>query len=202
MKKYLVILLFCIGWHSQAQDYKPFTQTIRKFYTGSPSEVDALWSKLVSESKIPFVVEDSVAFLYRGEAKAVQWMGDFNGSGYDKNFKNKGTLIPKTNIWILKCTFPADARLDYKILINETNWIVDPVNPNQQWMGLGGGSPNSELRMPRWQEDPITKPMEAIFHGRVLPDILIDSKQIRLCIVFICPQVTKHNPRISIRSSM
>ena len=43
---------------------------------------------------------DSVAFLYRGDAKSVLWMGDFNGWGNDKKFKNSGTKIPHTDIWI------------------------------------------------------------------------------------------------------
>jgi len=160
------------AWHCQAQDYKPFTQTIQKLYTAN---AESTWNELVAEHNIPFAVADSVAFLYRGEAKSVQWMGDFNGWGSNRNFKTSGTRIPSTDIWILKCSFPADARLDYKIVVDQANWILDPANPNYQLTGVGGGSPNSELRMPLWKEDPIAKPMEDILHGRVLNDLLINS---------------------------
>lgn len=170
-------LLVACATLSLGQDYREFTGTIRKLYTASPAEVDKLWAALVDAHRIPLVADDSVAFLYRGEATSVLWMGDFNGWGFDKKFRNTGTRIPNTDIWILKASFAADARLDYKIVVNEA-MMLDPVNGHQQWSGVGGGSPNSELRMGRWQEDPVTKPLEAIFHGRVLNDILIKSEQL------------------------
>jgi enterochelin esterase family protein len=132
----------------------------------------------VKQQKIPFVADDSVAFLFKGEASGVWWMGDFNGWGNDKNFDHQGKRIPGSDIWILKHSFPPDARLDYKIVIDETTWILDPVNPHQQWSGVGGGSPNSELRMPLWKEDELIFPMEAIFHGRIVKDVLIHSKNL------------------------
>jgi len=86
---------------------------------------------------------DSVAFLYRGEAKTVSWAGDFNGwhpaqPGY------AGTRSGLANIWIAVQKFPPDARIDYKIVVDD-KWILDPDNPSIQWSGMG---PNSELRMP------------------------------------------------------
>ncbi|HEY3404871.1 MAG TPA: alpha/beta hydrolase-fold protein [Ohtaekwangia sp.] len=175
----LIFLLVCIirVIPCDAQNYSRFTQTTRMFYI-SPSVAEKVLQNLSANAQIPFVVEDSVAFLYRGEATSVLWMGDFNGSGYDKKFPNKGSRIPGTDIWILKASFPQDARLDYKILVNESTWVLDPENPHQQWSGVGGGTPNSELRMPHWKEDPITQPMPAIFHGRVIQDLLIKSEHL------------------------
>jgi enterochelin esterase family protein len=49
--------------------------------------------------------------------------------------------------------FPSKARFDYKIILNGKDWILDPANPHQQYSGVGGGSPNSEVRMPGWQRD-------------------------------------------------
>lgn len=174
MRKFLTVILLSAST-GYAQDYSSFSKTIQAFYS-SPTDADRIWNALVSAGKIPLTVEDSVAFLYRGDATSVVWMGDFNGWGYDKNFQNKGKKIPGTNLWILKASFPSDARLDYKIVVNESEWLLDPANVNQQWSGVGGGSPNSELRMPRWQADPITRPMPAILHGRIVKDILINSK--------------------------
>ncbi len=179
MKRNAFFILGMIsGSLSYAQDYPSFNQKIIGLHSTSSTEVEKTWQELSDHHQIPLIDKDSVVFLYRGEAKTVSWMGDFNGWGYDKKFKNAGTKIPNTDIWILKTSFPEDARLDYKIVIDETNWILDPSNPHQQWSGVGGGSPNSELRMPRWNEDPITQPIEAIFHGRVEKDILINSKEL------------------------
>lgn len=161
-----------------AQEYGTFTSTIQNFYElKSEEEIDRAWSELVASQNIPYVHEDSVAFLYRGEATSINWMGDFNGWGYDKKFKNSGSRIPGTDIWILKASFPKDARLDYKIVINESNWILDPANTFNQWSGVGGGSPNSELRMPQWQADPITAmSISGIRKGEIKKDILLNSK--------------------------
>lgn len=169
---------------SYGQMYTTFQKKIVVLYSSSSPDVEKVWQELSDQNQIPLVDKDSVAFLYRGNAKNVSWMGDFNGWGYDKKFKNAGTKIPNTDIWILKTSFPEDARLDYKIVVDETNWILDPANPHQQWSGVGGGSPNSELRMPRWKEDPINQPTEAIFHGRVEKDILINSTELGYQIMY------------------
>ena len=79
-------------------------------------------------------------------------------------------------MWFLKTSFPKDARLDYKIVVNNSDRILDPENPLRQWSGLGGGSPNSELRMPQWVEDPILKRVPGIPHGTLIKDILFSSR--------------------------
>lgn len=178
--KYLgLLLLLMAGLCCSAQDYTSFTSTLQKLYSSSssPDETDHLWNDLVESENIPLVVEDSVAFLYRGDARSVMWMGDFNGWGYNKEFDSKGKRIGNSNIWILKASFPKDARLDYKILLNDTNWILDPHNSDHQWSGVGGGSPNSELRMPDWKPDPVTtRPIENARRGKLERDLLLNSK--------------------------
>jgi enterochelin esterase-like enzyme len=153
----------------QAQDYSSFSSTIKRLN-------DTTFFVQLQARGIPLVVLDSVAFLYKGEAKSVAWMGDFNGWGYDKTFQNQGKKIPNTNIWILKTSFPKNARLDYKILIDGNGWILDQANPHQQWSGVGGGSPNSELRMPDWKEDEVQISKIDISHGTLKTDILFSSK--------------------------
>ncbi|RAW01219.1 alpha/beta hydrolase-fold protein [Pseudochryseolinea flava] len=174
MRTICLVAFMVVAFTVNGQDrYKTFSSILKNL--SNAGTADQQWSTLIAENTIPLVADDSVAFLYRGEATSVRWMGDFNEWGYDKTFKNTGTNIPGTNIWILKTSFPADARLDYKIVLNDTEWILDPNNPNQQWSGVGGGSPNSELRMGQWKVDPITEPLDAIFHGRVIQDVLIRS---------------------------
>ncbi len=171
----LCLCLWLLPALSSAQQYTSFTETLKQL-TGEQKE--QVWKSLIENEQIPFVYEDSVAFLFRGEAKSVSWMGDFNGWGFDKNFQASGTQLPGSDIWLLKASFPKDARLDYKIVIDNTDWILDPVNPHQQWSGVGGGSPNSALHMPLWRSDTITQVMPAIFRGRVINDLLISSKKL------------------------
>ena len=161
------LLLLC-ALFAQSQT---FTATIQKLYA-SPEQT---WNELKASGSIPYAVDDSVAFLYKGNATSVSWMGDFNGWGYDKKFKNAGTKIPNSDLWIVRASLPKDARLDYKIMLNGTDWILDPANPNQQWSGVGGGSPNSELRMPSWKPDPSTLKREGIAKGTLQQDILYNS---------------------------
>lgn len=180
---FLVCFLFVII-QSVGQDYSSFQSTFTKLQqfssiTDSTLQEEAIqkwFAALRGSNQIPFIVEDSVLFLYEGEAKSVSWMGDFNGWGHDENFKNQGIKITSTNIWFLKSVFPKDARLDYKIVLNGSEYILDPENSHQQWSGVGGGSPNSELRMPLWKEDPELQPRNDIPHGTIKHDILFRSK--------------------------
>lgn len=176
MKFSFTLAILLISLTAFSQDYSGLQDIMISAYNStSSSELDGWWSSLKKDEKVPLIVEDSVYFFYRGEAKTVQWMGDFNGWGYQKEFNNKGKKIAGTNIWYLKCAFPKDSRLDYKILIDETNWILDPENKNQQWSGVGGGSPNSELRMPDWHEDPAGIERSEVPKGKIVSDLLLNS---------------------------
>ena len=166
-----------------AQKYNEFHKNLESLYNLSSfsgsvlmEEEQAILDHLKEIDQIPIRENDSVAFLYYGKAKSVTWMGDFNGWGFDKEFKNIGKNIPGTNMWLLKASFPSDARLDYKIVINDESRILDPLNPHQQWSGVGGGSPNSELRMPGYTEDTILIPREDTPKGKVIQDILYSSE--------------------------
>ncbi len=172
------IALLFVSTLARAQDYSNFSNTIKTL------QDTTIYLQLKQAKRIPFVVDDSVAFLYRGKAESVVWMGDFNGWGYDKAFQNQGKKIANTNIWILKASFPKNARLDYKILVDGKNWILDPENPHQQWSGVGGGSPNSELRMPEWKEDVEQKTRTDIAHGTVKTDVLLNSKVLNYQITY------------------
>ena len=173
MKKSLLLILLASSSYLYAQDYSEFFSTIKILETGDSVAVESVWSQLKNSQKVPLIVGDSVAFLFRRKAKSVSWLGDFNAWGYDKKFNATGKPL-RNNIWLMKAAFPQDARLDYKILINGSEWILDPVNPNQQWSGVGGGSPNSELRMPKWKDDyAIAAPVTAM--GSTSDDILFYS---------------------------
>jgi len=139
------------------RSFEEFWETLMAFGrmdagTERDAKVDSFWSTLADANQIPFVHGDSVAFLCRSDRGLVQWPGDFNGWGRDD--LQWGFRIGDTDLYVLDRTFPRDARLDYKILLNGSNWILDPENPLIMWGGFG---PNSELRMPDY-----VYPMETV----------------------------------------
>jgi enterochelin esterase-like enzyme len=180
----IIILAFSII--GKAQDYSSLQTHVKdlKSLTGisdaneRTAKADKIWNDLIERNSIPIIQEDSVVFLYRGNASTVSWMGDFNGWGYDRAYKSTGSKIANTDIWMFKASFPNDARLDYKILVNGVDWIIDPSNAYQQWSGVGGGSPNSELRMPMWKADPVTEYQSGVAAGKLETDILFNSKSL------------------------
>ena len=181
-----VYLLLFSNIVAQAQDYSILSSRFAELKSLSQiqdadlrkAKTEKIWEDMASQKMIPLVQEDSVLFLYKGQAQSISWMGDFNGWGYDRSFKSTGTNISGTDIWFLKTSFPKDARLDYKVLVNGSEWIIDPYNPNQQWSGVGGGSPNSELRMPNWKPDPASIVADQIPAGKLQTDILFNSESL------------------------
>src|SRR6478735_12216346 len=153
--RHILIVLICCSQFVFGQDYSLFKKTFSDFDKASKitdtrqrqETFNTLWNSLKESKRIPLVVEDSVLFFYQGEGENVQWTGDFNGWGYDKKFNSTGKKFAGSDIWYLKSSFPKNARLDYKIIVNSNEWLIDPDNDFQQWSGVGGGSPNSELRM-------------------------------------------------------
>lgn len=180
MRCFLTGLLILFAQLACSQSYSYLKQQVSILKNIAPDAegrmaLESWWTELKSKNQIPLVDGDSVYFFYRGKATSVEWMGDFNGWGYKKDFQNKGKQIQGTDLWYLNASFPKDARLDYKILVNGTSWLLDPENKNQQWSGVGGGSPNSELRMPDWKEDPVLLERNNIPKGQLIHDQLLNS---------------------------
>lgn len=160
-----ILLLALCNFKLQAQELTPSLLTDLFSRQKSLEDSKRLISSFAEKGLMPFTNKDSCLFVYVGEATSVQWNGDFNGWSGDPNFNNTGELIGE-NIWILKASFPSDARMDYKVVV-DGNWILDPLNPHQQWTGMGGGTPNSELRMPDWSPDPFTIEREDVNTGEI-----------------------------------
>ncbi|MFO7526746.1 MAG: alpha/beta hydrolase-fold protein [Ignavibacteriaceae bacterium] len=91
---------------------------------------------------IPFIEDSTANFIYLGNYSSVTVAGDFNGWSANAWML---TRLAQTNFWYHSQTFEMDARLDYKFVLNGSNWILDPENPNTC---PGGFGPNSELAMP------------------------------------------------------
>ncbi len=118
-------------------------------------------SFMAAAPAFPFI-EDSIAqFIYRGAATTVTIPGDANDwtqSAFPM------TKLSTTDLWYFPKIFERDARLDYKFVLNGSNWILDPLNPNQV---AGGFGPNSELAMPGYVQPWEIRYNPAIQHGRL-----------------------------------
>jgi enterochelin esterase-like enzyme len=176
--KWLIIIFSCFSFTLSAQKTSFSSLQQAALIPDSAqrkNEIDKIWNDLKHRGDIPLIKGDSVIFLYRGDASSVHWTGDFNGWGFNKKLNTTGQKISGTNIWFLKCSFPQNARFDYKININGEKLIIDPENQYHQWSGVGGGSINSELRMPQWKEDETTVEKANVPKGKVIHDVLINS---------------------------
>lgn len=125
-----------------------FQQFISHLYgLGTIEEKNAAIDSFMTYAKtvgIPFIEGDKANFIYNGTASSAAIAGDFNG--WDPS-ETKMTNMSGTNFFFKTMTFELDARLDYKFVLNNSNWILDPENPNHI---SGGFGPNSELAMPEY----------------------------------------------------
>jgi enterochelin esterase family protein len=137
------------------------------------SQIDALWDELIAAGRIPFIDGENVVFLYRGEARSVDWIGDFNGFATTGGVK--GEPIEGTNLWISATRFPMNARFEYGILLdrNPTQVVQDLANPLQR-PGLYGGI-LSELRMPEYVLPDAVVRRPDIPRGTLTDNIIIES---------------------------
>ena len=89
---------------------------------------------LLDSQSIPLVEADTIAyFIYQGSASRVGVAGDFNSWNPNNHTFQK---VDQTNLWYKKVIFEANARLDYKLVLNGSNWILDPKEPKQDSRGI------------------------------------------------------------------
>jgi glucoamylase len=87
----------------------------------------------------PLVEGEEFTFIYRGDAKRVEIVGDFTG------WAPAGLVLREvpgtTNLKFIRLKFPLAVRLEYK-LIADGEWLLDPLNPNKNNNGVGGFNSN------------------------------------------------------------
>lgn len=176
---FIFAILLIMAFSTNAQNYNSPDSLITKIKaigamtdeTARKQETDSLWNWLKAHDQIPCTLEDTAVFLYRGEASQVTWAGDMTGWQV-KNETYGGKNPGESTIWYLRKVFPADARLDYKIVRNSNEWLLDPDNPHQQLSGFGW---NSELRMPEWTPSPYTSAGDDVQKGTLSDNVQIES---------------------------
>ncbi len=136
-----LLLLLCCVTLARAQGMSSFIGQL----FGTPSDqrqaiVDSLLADLpLGETPIR---EDGTAWFVAWQtASQVQVAGDMTGWSPELSLNQMGG----TNFWFANFDCANDARLDYKFVINNSSWILDPHNPHTV---SGGFGPNSELAMP------------------------------------------------------
>ena len=139
----IIILLFFFTILSQGQS---FEDLLNKILTLTPDQkLQALESYFSSGISIPVIEGNTtVFFIYRGKADSVFIAGDATGWAPLIPMKR----IAGTDTWYCKAEYDADARLEYKIVINKKDWILDPLNKR---IVTGGTGQNSEFLMPAYE---------------------------------------------------
>ncbi len=181
-KSFLLILTIALFLTASAQPFNSYQSFIHNLdsitkitdNTQRDAAITKLWNWLKTNDQIPFRWDKNVAFIYKGTASKVYYAGDMNGWGsssesYDAIKQNL------SNIWLLEKEYPIDARLDYKLILNGNNWIMDPDNPHLQMSGFGN---NSELRMPGWEPSPYITLGAGVNRGLLSNDIRIKSSNL------------------------
>ena len=164
-KMVLIVILFVIPSLSEAD---MAVSNFLEILNNAPIEEKySLLESFMDRQELFPIIEDStnVYFLIRQKAKSVNIAGDFNAWQLDTFCTN----VPYTDLWYYTARFEPDARIDYKFIIDGTNWILDPLNNNTSSGGFGD---NSELRMPALKPVPEIEYYEDIKHGSLRDTLL------------------------------
>lgn len=130
----------------------------------------------------PIVHGNQVTFVYRGEAKSVVLVGEMTGWGRGIKLKK----LRGRTIRYLTLTFPSDARLEYKYMVNG-QWQLDLLNPNRIDNGIGGS--NNFFTMPDYRPSRWTQYQPGIKRGKIedLSAMFADPKNRRQVKVYLPP---------------
>jgi len=143
MKVFLLFLsVLCAAVFAAAQGFAGFPEYLLSLpEAGRQARVDSFLS---ANPVSPLTTGDTLChYIYAGQAQSVVLAGDATQWVPAPALTN----VEGTNFWHLTQSYEADARLDYKFVVNGSNWILDPRNP---YTCAGGFGPNSELRMPAY----------------------------------------------------
>lgn len=161
MRKFVLIFLWLGSAAAlQAESFAAFVARLER--TPADRQSALADSFYASHPQLPFCESDSVVhFIYRGAAVSMLMAGDANNWNPGSSPLRK---IGATTLWYRTEVYQSDARLDYKFVLNNSAWVLDPRNP---WQCRGGFGANSELRMPGYQPPAEVIVDPAIAHGTV-----------------------------------
>ena len=169
------------SWLQRTHQDSGFTGFLKRINSVPEPQRQAIAdSFLLAAGTLPFIEADSLAcFLYRSTAATVTIAGDANN--WDPS-ATPMTRISGTTLFYARQVYENDARLDYKFVVNNSNWVLDPKNPN---LCYGGYGPNSELRMPAYPTAAECAPSPGLAEGRfemqsIRSDLLKNTRALRV----------------------
>ncbi len=139
---WFVLLASLVSAQGRFADFLVHIDSLNYIYKSAA--VDSFMAIARAEG-IPFVENDTATFIYLGAANKVQLSGDENSWASNPE---QFSRISATNLFYQRRKYEMNARLDYKLIINGSNWILDPENPNTCEGGYGA---NSEFAMPDYE---------------------------------------------------
>jgi enterochelin esterase-like enzyme len=160
MKKvHALALLLILTGNMYSQSFQQFISYVNSLPENArQAKVDSFMN---AGHNFPLTESDTLCnFIFKGVAQNVKIAGDFTGWNPNKTM----IKIIGTDFFYYSCQFESDARLDYKYVLNGSNWILDPENP---YTCVGGYGPNSELRMPDYIIPPEIAYYASIPHGTI-----------------------------------
>ena len=142
-KKYLLTFILLLCYTATAQtNFLNFLTYVNSI--DDPVRKTAVADSFVNANRaagIPLREGNMAVFLYNSNANYIQIAGDFTSWATSVTMSR----ISNTNLFYYFRSFEMNARVDYKLVVNGSNWILDPLNPR---VCPGGYGPNSELAMP------------------------------------------------------
>jgi enterochelin esterase-like enzyme len=126
-----------------------------------PSASDKHFLEQLKSGASPVITGRWVTFVYRGDARDLELVGemtDWNKRGL------KLEPLEGTNIKYLSMQFPADARIEYKYII-DGKWELDRLNPDKKDNGVGGE--NNFFTLPEYQPGKETRERERVRRGQI-----------------------------------
>ncbi len=146
---------------SGAETLRSFKAAITEIEQAAADDKQGLGDALVQSREWPLVVDSTVIFLFQGVAGSVSVAGDANGWSPSASPLEQ---IDSTDVWIREENFEPTARLDYKIVVDGEDWILDPQNPAKS---VGGFGANSELAMGHYVQPAEILENPEIPHGAI-----------------------------------
>lgn len=137
------------------------------------ARADAVWQALVDTNRVPLVLGKVVVFLYKGPAESVVWRGVF--TQWSDLAPLEGRSIGETDLWVAQTLFPTASRAEYKIVLNNKEWILDPAN---KATAASGNTVNSVLVMPGFSTTDESDWRPQVISGTLSDNIPIASRNL------------------------
>ena len=156
--------------------FQDFNNFLLKYQSVGENEKPIVIDKFIEWQKksqgFPIIEDNNtVIFIYFTKIREISSCaitGDF--TGWNKKGISMTRLSPNINFFFKQLNFEPTARLDYKFILNKTDYILDPLNAQTV---SGGFGPNSELRMPKF-----IQPKEIIYNPNISHGKLISLNDI------------------------